>query len=188
MDQRSPWPGPRGAAVARLGLLAGLILLGAAGVAAAGPRPGPVPPGALPAPRATQPVTPTPATPGPSPTPLPPCAAVWTLVAGPDGSGASSALDAVAGTGPNDVWAVGNTGDTPQAARTLILHWNGTAWTVVPSPNPAPATTCCTAWPPWRPITPGPSARCRTPARPLILHWDGTAWHDVVAPAARTTS
>jgi hypothetical protein len=44
----------------------------------------------------------------------------------------------------NDVWAVGfspHPSGTPQYLRqTLIEHWNGSSWSVVPSPNPAGKT------------------------------------------------
>ena len=38
-----------------------------------------------------------------------------------------------------DAWAVGrsNNGTT---GTSVILHWNGTAWALVPSPNPGPET------------------------------------------------
>lgn len=41
-----------------------------------------------------------------------------------------SDLRAVSGTGPSDIWAVGQYG----YRHTLIEHWDGTAWTLVPSP------------------------------------------------------
>ena len=46
-----------------------------------------------------------------------------------------SAVDGVSGT---DAWAVGYTLDRPYGNRirdSLILHWNGTAWSQVPSPD-----------------------------------------------------
>ena len=45
-----------------------------------------------------------------------------------------NALYGVAAVSANDVWAVGY---CPMAARaqTLVEHWNGSAWSVVPSPN-----------------------------------------------------
>ena len=46
----------------------------------------------------------------------------------------ASAVDGVSGT---DAWAVGYTLDRPYGNRirdSLILHWNGTAWSQVPSP------------------------------------------------------
>ncbi len=41
----------------------------------------------------------------------------------------------VAAVAPNDVWAVGQSTDFG-AGQTLIVHWNGTAWSTVPSPHP----------------------------------------------------
>ena len=43
-------------------------------------------------------------------------------------------LHGVAALGANDVWAVGQTGDSHSSARqTLALHWDGAAWSRVPS-------------------------------------------------------
>src|SRR5579859_6198044 len=47
----------------------------------------------------------------------------------------------VAAVSANSVWAVGNTLSSPM--RTLIVHWNGSAWTRVASPSPC-ATHDCT--------------------------------------------
>ena len=47
---------------------------------------------------------------------------------------AGSVLDGVAATSAGNAWAVGSTPSL--AGSTLILHWNGKAWTRVPSPKP----------------------------------------------------
>ena len=46
-------------------------------------------------------------------------------------------LNSVAAVSLTDVWAVGGVQPNPQFKHpvTLILHWNGTAWTQVPSPR-----------------------------------------------------
>jgi hypothetical protein len=36
----------------------------------------------------------------------------------------------------DDVWAVGNAFGAPGSTVTLIEHWNGQTWRVVPSPTP----------------------------------------------------
>jgi hypothetical protein len=41
----------------------------------------------------------------------------------------------VAATSATNAWAVGIS-STPTADQTLILHWDGAAWTQVPSPSP----------------------------------------------------
>src|SRR5439155_3382703 len=61
----------------------------------------------------------------------------WSLVSSPSPS-ARMRLYQVAGASANDVWAVGYyLNDNPSALQTLVEHWNGAAWSVVPSPNPA---------------------------------------------------
>jgi hypothetical protein len=63
----------------------------------------------------------------------------WTRVASPDPGTSFNVLDGVSAVSASDAWAVGNSssnkGDT---ASTLILRWNGTGWTRVPSPSPNP--------------------------------------------------
>src|SRR6266436_6213273 len=42
----------------------------------------------------------------------------------------------------NDVWAFGDTDDFgPSKIKNLVLHWNGTTWSIVPSPAPNPRHT-----------------------------------------------
>jgi hypothetical protein len=67
--------------------------------------------------------------------------ASWSLVPSPSPTGATNSyLAGVHGDAANDVWAVGYANypaSTPgvTVAQTLIEHWNGTAWSIVPSPN-----------------------------------------------------
>jgi hypothetical protein len=68
----------------------------------------------------------------------------WAQVPSPSPAGrgnGTSELLAVAAVSPDDAWAVGKATTGPRSARwrTLIEHWNGTNWTVVPSPDPARA-------------------------------------------------
>lgn len=60
----------------------------------------------------------------------------WTIVSPPIVNSAN--LTAVAAASSTNVWAVGYSGNinNPQTLRTLTLHWDGTAWSVVPSPSP----------------------------------------------------
>jgi hypothetical protein len=51
----------------------------------------------------------------------------WTRFPGPS-LGAQGRLDGVAGPSAANVWAVGSTWSPPKAERTVILHWNGKAW------------------------------------------------------------
>jgi hypothetical protein len=108
----------------------------------------------------------------------------WKQVPSPN-PGSDSFLTGVAATSASNAWAVGryNNGD-PSADQTLIEHWNGTAWTQVPSPNPAlggnlltgvAATSASNAWA----VGYGIIAMSR---QTLIAHWNGTAWKQVPSP------
>ena len=90
----------------------------------------------------------------------------------------------VSATSPADVWAVGFTGgdaSNSKGQQTLIEHWNGTAWTRVPSPNPAAgqnflkgvaATSPASAW-----AVGNTSLSSHQNA--VILHWNGMSWTQV---------
>src|SRR5438105_3935499 len=70
----------------------------------------------------------------PTPTNTPnPCDPVWSVVSSPN-SGTANGLHGVAAVSANDVWAVGEYNPGP-GSRTLTLHWDGTSWSVIPSPN-----------------------------------------------------
>jgi hypothetical protein len=56
----------------------------------------------------------------------------WTRVTVPEPAGQEATLSGVDDLSPDNAWAVGTSG-----GLTLIEHWNGTAWSIVPSPNPA---------------------------------------------------
>ncbi|MBI2840853.1 MAG: hypothetical protein HYX75_21255 [Acidobacteria bacterium] len=63
----------------------------------------------------------------------------WTIVNSPGPSSAYDVLlQTVVGVAPNDVWAFGmwDSWDPTKRYKTLILHWNGSAWSTVTSPNP----------------------------------------------------
>jgi hypothetical protein len=63
---------------------------------------------------------------------------VWSVVPSPNGGlETDNGLSAVAAIAANDVWAVGSFISEAVGAesRTLTLHWNGSAWSLVPSAN-----------------------------------------------------
>src|SRR5205823_4468957 len=72
---------------------------------------------------------------GPAPR-VPACQSIWTAVPSPSPGSAFSSLLAVSGSGPSDAWAVGYYTDPNGLYLALAEHWNGSAWSVVPSPNP----------------------------------------------------
>ena len=105
----------------------------------------------------------------------------WTKVPSPNPSSVGiNQLVAVAATSATDAWAVGRYG-TSAGARTLILHWNGTAWTKAPAPTPGTfpvlagvaATSASQAW--------AVGAHNNAP-QTLTMEWNGTAWQHVQSP------
>ena len=61
----------------------------------------------------------------------------WSTATVPLPAGAMGAqFDGVDEVSSANVWAVGTTTNSSGAERTLIEHFDGTAWAVVPSPNP----------------------------------------------------
>jgi hypothetical protein len=88
----------------------------------------------------------------------------------------------------SDVWAVGESGvtDVPSSQQTLIEHFNGTAWSIVPSPSPGSiddltgVTTSNAAngvWAVGSDTAAGTSTR-----QTLTMNWNGTSWTAVASP------
>ena len=115
----------------------------------------------------------------------------WTRVSSPNPGGArrENVLLKVTATSASNAWAVGyyNNGT---ADKTLIEHWNGTAWKQVPSPDPSSsenvllgvaATSATDAW------AVGYYAVGRA-SQTLVAHWNGTAWAQVPSPNPSPTS
>jgi hypothetical protein len=63
------------------------------------------------------------------------CDAGFHFVGSPNGSGANF-LVATAAISANDVWAIGNSTIAGPFDQTLAEHWDGTTWSIVPTPNP----------------------------------------------------
>jgi hypothetical protein len=115
-------------------------------------------------------------------------AAGWAVVQSPSPGSVSNTLYGVAATSSTNAWAVGQHADRT-TGRTLIEHWNGTAWTQVPSPSPGgtrgfsvlngvAATSSTNAW------AVGDYAARHSLFQTLIEHWNGTAWTQVPSPNA----
>lgn len=61
----------------------------------------------------------------------------WTVVPSPDAADGNTTFVAAAALGRDDVWAVGLSIVLGSLESTVTEHWDGTAWTLVPSPNAA---------------------------------------------------
>ena len=118
----------------------------------------------------------------------------WSITPSPNATAEpGSFLSKVSCPSSNSCFAVGyntNTtyrGATATAATTLIEHWNGTSWSIIPSPNPTtepasflygvscPSTTSCFA-------VGDDQAANFSAAQTLIEHWDGSVWTILSSP------
>jgi hypothetical protein len=64
----------------------------------------------------------------------------WSIVTSPNPNpGGASTLQGIAAISANDIWAVGAFGGTSAVPSefTLTEHWDGTSWSIIPSPSPA---------------------------------------------------
>jgi hypothetical protein len=111
----------------------------------------------------------------------PPCRS-WTSTLPPSPGAGENEFFGVTVLSTCNVWAVGAyrmTATSPLLS--LAEHWNGTAWKVVPTPNPGTSTNFIRAvsafsasnvW-----------AVGHADGSTLILHWNGTAWAQVPSPS-----
>jgi hypothetical protein len=108
----------------------------------------------------------------------------WSITASaPLPAGEDTRLHAVTVVSPADVWAVGSA--TPGGVgHSLIEHWNGTTWSVVPSPaaEQAGSVLAGLAAVSAADIWAVGSTDSATGFSTLIEHWNGTAW--AVVPGA----
>jgi hypothetical protein len=104
--------------------------------------------------------------------------AAWRLAATPRLDTQRDILFSASATTANDVWAVGERQDSAGRFGALIEHWDGTVWSVVPSPDPGSSGNHLNAvaaagrddvW----------AVGQRNDAssdQPLVEHWDGRRW------------
>ncbi len=125
-------------------------------------------------------------------------AAAWTLTTHWDGTSWSQVsspspgqwhtLNGVSARASNDVWAVGSffSSGSGSSTQSLILHWDGSAWSQVPSPNYSGSSTTYLyavaarasndAW------AVGSTTLATTGGAMVIAHWNGTSWDLVATP------
>jgi hypothetical protein len=119
----------------------------------------------------------------------------WSVVPSPNGAEPVNWLTGVSAISDDDVWAVGYTNDGngfESQSFTLTMHFDGTGWQVVTSPNPEPnpnpgnypasnelyavyALSADDVWAVGHTFT-------VTEEQTLALHWNGSGWVDVPTP------
>jgi hypothetical protein len=121
----------------------------------------------------------------------------WSVVPSVDSSLAQQGyLEGVTCASGSDCWAVGAYVDV-SGYQTLIERWDGTAWTIVPSPNSSAldsdilfGVACASGSDCWA----AGAYRTQSPLsgslhyQTLMEHWDGTLWSIVSSPSATTAN
>jgi hypothetical protein len=117
----------------------------------------------------------------------------WSKVASPDPGPGLDRLTGVSVVSADDVWAVGydcttaNCDAADNAYDSLILHWNGTKWSTVASPDPSTTAnelfgvTAVSAGDVWA-VGSEISSTATLASTTLILHWNGMKWSRVASP------
>ncbi|MBV9713513.1 MAG: hypothetical protein JO011_21645 [Ktedonobacteraceae bacterium] len=107
----------------------------------------------------------------------------WSLIFAPGVTNSSANIASLAASSSNDVWAVGTSRASGRRKPTLTLieHWDGNAWSIVPSPALSTPSGFLS----------GVTALSRTDAWavggtftgiPVVEHWDGNQWSLVSVP------
>lgn len=94
-------------------------------------------------------------------------------------------LFGIDGSGPADMWTVGYYRDQHFLNRSLIEHWNGTNWTIVPAPAVGTGHNELEAISAPRPGDAWAVGTATMPSidyGPIALHWDGLQWQSVPVP------
>jgi hypothetical protein len=117
----------------------------------------------------------------------------WRVVPSPNvrGQGALSGVDATSST---DAWAVGQSwveGTGEAVGRTLAMHWDGSGWRIVSTPNDGleergngslSDVLALTPDDVWAVGSYYPAVEAPT-LQPLIEHWDGEQWKVILGPS-----
>src|SRR5216683_984163 len=115
----------------------------------------------------------------------------WSRVTSPGAGTSGSELDGVAVVSASDIWAVGSYFNlTLNSSQTLVEHWNGSHWQVVPSSNAGTAFNSLvrvaadlsgSVWAVGESTNPAQGND-----QTLVEHWNGSHWQVVTSPNVGT--
>jgi hypothetical protein len=111
---------------------------------------------------------------------------LWQVITTPNAGTSRNVLRDVAPLSSDDAWAVGSFFDAEaQAERSLIEHWDGRAWSIVPAPTVGTGyqslwgVSALSARDVW---AVGATSERFGPERSLILRWNGRRWRVLEGP------
>src|SRR5206468_920466 len=114
------------------------------------------------------------------PTATPSCPLSWRVVASPNTGTGDNVLAGIKTLSATDAWAVGSYRNVGSPPQTLVQHWNGATWTIIPSPSISTSENYLYGIDAVSPTDiwavgffgPPPGG----PYYSLIEHWDGVSW------------
>jgi hypothetical protein len=115
----------------------------------------------------------------------------WSIVSSPNALGAQDALVSVTCTNASSCVAAGDYFNGSDIDQTLVESWNGTAWSVVPSPseqasNNALASVACAT--PTNCEAVGYYENGAVAQQTLVENWNGSTWSLVLSPNEGTNA
>lgn len=114
----------------------------------------------------------------------------WQLVSGQNPGNIADQLADIFAIDSHNIWVAGTVADTSTSRdnRTLVEHWNGTSWSVVPSQNPSPEPD---GYPDSLDRISGSSASdiwgVGDGLGGFLEHWNGSSWNAVDTPVVPPT-
>jgi hypothetical protein len=110
----------------------------------------------------------------------------WSIADNPQPGSVRDMLFGASALSPSDVWAVGDQKGRSGKFETLAEHWDGSGWTVIPTPDPGSngnhlyavdAVRSDDVW------AAGMLLSADSTDQGLVEHWDGRKWSVVALPA-----
>jgi len=118
----------------------------------------------------------------------------WSVVSSPNANSTGNVLTGITANSPTDIWAVGTLTAPGIEVRTLALHFNGSTWSIVPTPNPVHGgnltqnvlTSVVAAGP--NDVTAVGFTLANLTELTMVQHWDGSSWKVVSSPNMSNTA
>jgi hypothetical protein len=112
----------------------------------------------------------------------------WSVTPSPDDSSSDNELQGVSCTRSTDCVAVGWGTSSSDPSPTLIESWNGTIWSIVPSPNPGSGANLllgvsCSRSISCQAVGFSESSKPDKKMRTLVESWNGTTWSSISSPS-----
>ena len=115
----------------------------------------------------------------------------WSIAHTPQPGSVRDMLFGASALSPKNVWVVGDQEGANGKFETLVEHWDGTAWSVVPSPDPGAAGNhlyAVDAVSPSNVWAVGQELTGQVPDLGLVDHWNGVKWSVVRSPLLSSKS